>query len=514
MSLRPCRRLNRRTGQSNSTLPAQPLIQDTQSISLEQQLCAREEDRIKELYESTRGRSFEPRPSCKRAKNDNGVVEMEDTQLSSATMSASERSKASSEAMQMDQREENKGENDDLFAQTLKRTRRTTPMAGLSATQTSVFKHSKTDSKLMPPPLQKLDTQPLSHGRTIQIPIDSALRCSKKKDDNGLKPTTKDEAFLRAITERIKTKSAIDKLDADFEKSLRIPKRQTATETERPDYTVLDDFDDNLRGNFIEVIRRDLFRKDLRQRKPTQVYDDGKPNFKKFKKKEITRRPPLSMILTASAVQNTILQPGSYWPTQTSQKQNQGPIVEDEEEEEDDLPLLPKTNKRRLLEYKNDDDDVSVMCSARTMGTATRELAEVQATSGLQKAACNNQNGQEDTIFSMGSQMPPINLKTNGNNASLQVNKTTNRRRKKLVNDENEDTIHSNFLIPTLSKSTRIVEGRDVDTSIEPFGTATLDNCSRSTTGRNSTQKRKALVVNVDDDEGGFGGFKRRRKPC
>lgn len=99
-------------------------------------------------------------------------------------------------------------------------------------------------------------------------------------DDAPMPPTQvdKDEAFLQAIK---KTKKAgLDDMDREFN-AMNI--RKTAQQKKDVDYTVVRDFNDDLRGNFIEIVRKDLFREDpLRVLPP--LADNGRPNFKKFKK--------------------------------------------------------------------------------------------------------------------------------------------------------------------------------------------------------------------------------------
>lgn len=109
---------------------------------------------------------------------------------------------------------------------------------------------------------------------------------------------TRDEAFLQAITKASRSKKAIDELDKEFNQ-LRIPKpggaggtkvvKANEWEAGHPDYTVLNDFDDEMRGNFIQIVRKDLFRKDGGRKEAVAAAGDeqdqsGKPNFKKFKK--------------------------------------------------------------------------------------------------------------------------------------------------------------------------------------------------------------------------------------
>lgn len=101
--------------------------------------------------------------------------------------------------------------------------------------------------------------------------------------------TTKDDAFLQAITKASRTKKAVDELDKEFN-NLKIPKANQKKQPEipvwreeHPDYNLVADFDNDLRGNFMKIIRKDLFRKDG-GRKDSPVTNDGRPNFKKFKK--------------------------------------------------------------------------------------------------------------------------------------------------------------------------------------------------------------------------------------
>ena len=111
--------------------------------------------------------------------------------------------------------------------------------------------------------------------------------------DSTQNDPTKDEAFLQAITKASRSKKDIDELDKEFN-DLRIPKpsKKPAKSAppsllpDRPDWNLVDQFEDDLRGNFIQIIRKDLFRKDLSalETRPPPVIDDGRPNFKKFKK--------------------------------------------------------------------------------------------------------------------------------------------------------------------------------------------------------------------------------------
>ena len=110
--------------------------------------------------------------------------------------------------------------------------------------------------------------------------------------NKGVPQMTTDDPFLQAITKASKSKKAVDELDKEFNR-LRIPKpdapggstvvQANVWDANHPDYTIVNDFDDDLRGNFIQIIRKDLMRKDLGTCKTARV-DDGRPNFKRFKK--------------------------------------------------------------------------------------------------------------------------------------------------------------------------------------------------------------------------------------
>jgi hypothetical protein len=172
---------------------------------------------------------------------------------------------------------------------------------------------------LMPPPVaipsetkgRRLATRsPSEESETIEPPRKGKTRAqsptkglakrqtqqqqSSSKTLNGQShpPATQDTAFLQAIAKNTKSRKAIDELDKEFNQ-LRIPKpggnpghnvvQASAWDANHPDWNLVNEFDDDLRGNFIEIIRVDLMRKDG-GRKEAVTTDDGRPNFKKFKK--------------------------------------------------------------------------------------------------------------------------------------------------------------------------------------------------------------------------------------
>lgn len=258
-----------------------------------------EDDRLKELYEKTRKQGFGPPSLVKKGRTvgRGGDVEMEDTQISSvASMTDRERYKAPSEILHIDEQPEEE-EEQDLFAQTTRRSKRAASAAGVSTTQgTESHVRSRdigrTDSQgLMPPPAQRRRIQSPSPSPEPGPSEDLAPRRIVPSQnhfdfqDAIPQPITRDEEFLRVVAERKKSKTAIDDLDKSFDSMLRIPKGQAQSEADKPDYSVLDEVPPPKAGNYIAVMRTSsLFRKDLGQAKEAENIDDGKPNFKKFKK--------------------------------------------------------------------------------------------------------------------------------------------------------------------------------------------------------------------------------------
>jgi hypothetical protein len=136
------------------------------------------------------------------------------------------------------------------------------------------------------------ETEPLEPIRK-QSPV-KKTRTQTQKPSKGttIPPSTQDTAFLTAIAKNVKSKKAVDELDKEFNQ-LRIPKpganpgshvvKASAWDANHPDWNLVNEFDDDMRGNFIQIVRMDLMRKDG-GRRVASIADDGKPNFKKFKK--------------------------------------------------------------------------------------------------------------------------------------------------------------------------------------------------------------------------------------
>lgn len=171
------------------------------------------------------------------------------------------------------------------------------------------------------------------------------------------------------------------------------------------------------------------------------------------------------------------------------------------EAEEDDRPLLPKRKPRLLVEDDNEQDgDVDFIPTGQTAGrrgTQRNQVRDKQATLGT----FTQRTRRGGSVTSDTYDIQPARSDTSKTVTSKAAPKATaTRRRKKLVED-NDTTIDWGSA-PNTAKG-----GKN---SFASSGTATLDD-DPSSTARKGTQKRKALAVNVDDDEGVGQPFFHRR---
>jgi len=150
----------------------------------------------------------------------------------------------------------------------------------------------KSTAAMPPPPIPR----PQGQGRSTRSPSEEEEQVEKKKQPADPRKMDRDVEFLQAQQKQRKIKTAEDALDREFTKDFNRLKLTKAKEAEKapwerdhPDYNLVDDFGDDLRGNFIEIVRKDLYRKDLGMAAPARV-DDGRPNFKKFKKVRAARQ--------------------------------------------------------------------------------------------------------------------------------------------------------------------------------------------------------------------------------
>lgn len=254
-SPRPTRtsRLKRRAG---ATQPS--LFDGDVSIDYEQQLEREEKDtQNRQLYEELRrgaSPSMASMPPPKRPRLA-AVAEAE-------SLPSSSRESPAAESMDIDE--------DDFVTKTIRNARN------------AKLKRSASPAKRATPAAVTKDEE--EEEEEVEEPIEREKRVKrggneKKEKVSSAKPheVTRDEGFLQIINAN--RKKAMDDLDREFNE-LRIPKPQRQA---RPDYSILNNVAaEELVGNFIVTVKRNLMRAD--PPKVAEVADDGKPNFKKFKK--------------------------------------------------------------------------------------------------------------------------------------------------------------------------------------------------------------------------------------
>ncbi|CDO68939.1 hypothetical protein BN946_scf185000.g82 [Trametes cinnabarina] len=110
----------------------------------------------------------------------------------------------------------------------------------------------------------------------------------------------KDAAFLKAVASTKRGKKTEDTFDREFN-NLRISKPDLEREKESEEWAVLDDFgdDEGLRGNFMVVVEMPVYKesaggdgpgRDHLRRGEGRIEWQGRPDFKKFKRKNNERR--------------------------------------------------------------------------------------------------------------------------------------------------------------------------------------------------------------------------------
>ncbi|KAF8063523.1 proline-rich protein [Lyophyllum atratum] len=133
-----------------------------------------------------------------------------------------------------------------------------------------------------------------------------------------------DANFLKAIASTKKGKKAEDEFDRDFNK-LKISKPVLGREDPADEWALVADFGDdtNVRGNFMVVVEMQAYNRGRKGMGNEPVAEwQGKPNFKKFKKKgEITPSARVEVFINEGGDYGM---GASYWKGGKSQVQSQG----------------------------------------------------------------------------------------------------------------------------------------------------------------------------------------------
>ena len=149
---------------------------------------------------------------------------------------------------------------------------------------------------------------------TTQAQPPSTTQVGTQKQRNPGAPPNKpdtDAAFLKALASTKRGKKTEDEFDREFNK-LKISKpktvdeeREAQREREEEEWAILAEFgnDEGLRGNFMVVVEMDVPERNGEERRRAVGMKDprweGKPNFKKFKKKIVgTPRAKVELVLS------------------------------------------------------------------------------------------------------------------------------------------------------------------------------------------------------------------------
>ncbi len=212
---------------------------------------------------------------------------------------------------------------------------------------------------------------------------------------------TRDESFLQAVGKARKGAKEIDDFDKDFN-ALKIDKRkkvvpavvQTAAVTAQSmNYDVLvADLDPEMTGNFVIMEKRSLLRMDRANKEERSGNPEwaGKPNFKKFKKQHVVRRPPVAMALAPATdyglggtywadKQDPDTAPASALPVSYSQSQTQRTGTQLSQAT---ATAAGARGRRRQLPLDEDSDEEGVMLppsTSRTARTQSSQSTQTQA---------------------------------------------------------------------------------------------------------------------------------------
>ncbi|KAF9530072.1 hypothetical protein CPB83DRAFT_875297 [Crepidotus variabilis] len=165
----------------------------------------------------------------------------------------------------------------------------------------------------------------------------------------------KDEPFLKAIASTKRGKKYEDDFDREFNK-LKISKPELDQRDPEEDWNILADFGDDsgLRGNFMVIVEMEVFRQNSAvTRKGFNAQWNGKPNFKKFKKKNVqSNRQTVDLVVSE---ENDYGMGTTYWKSGQSQGQNQTQRPQlAENESQDSLPRQKKKTLKSQLELEDD----------------------------------------------------------------------------------------------------------------------------------------------------------------
>ncbi|KAI0739561.1 hypothetical protein C8Q80DRAFT_188092 [Daedaleopsis nitida] len=296
----------------------------------------------------------------------------------------------------------------------------------------------------------------------------------------------RDDAFLKAVASTKRGKKAEDTFDREFN-NLRISKPDLERERENEEFKVLEEFGDDgdMRGNFIVVMEIPLFReagtREHLRRGEGRLEWQGKPDFKKFKRKALgERRQPIELMVEE---ENDLGIGSQYWKGATqarpppSQLQSQ-PMSEPKSATTTTQKSTQRSTKDRPSLVSDSDEDVEP--------AAKPARGKSQGKSQGTKPPSTQSRSGTRTRGRAGSQKQPLFIDSD------------------IEEDEKDDDFDMGS----------DEHGKD-GSEEEPV--ATLKSSKRGTQGSSrgksgGKKKAPAIVVDDDSDEGGFKAFGSRTR--
>ncbi|RXW19181.1 hypothetical protein EST38_g6664 [Candolleomyces aberdarensis] len=328
----------------------------------------------------------------------------------------------------------------------------------------------------------------------------------------------KDTAFLKAIASTKRGKKNEDEFDREFNK-LKISKpdlnSNDAGEPEK-EWAVLAEFGDDtgLRGNFMTILEMEVFkeRTDNGQRAGTSTQGkpdwQGKPNFKKFKRKDVhTERPKVALYVND---EDDCGLGSTYWKSGNSQSQTQVKGAASQE--------APKSKPKPKSTAKSKRGP-----TAEPSDGEGNEPEETSPPPPAQRA-----RSQRGASKPPSSSKPASRASSRAGSAAPSTQKrkasaTTSRRRQiTIVEEDDDDDGEEPLFLPNDDPMTQDMfvdnDGEDdqVSTlrsngSLERPKAAPKKAATTAKGKAKSAPKKKAMIRDDSDDEAVFKGFGRRK---
>ncbi|KAK0187103.1 proline-rich protein [Armillaria mellea] len=200
--------------------------------------------------------------------------------------------------------------------------------------------------------VQRLPTTTIQAEDRTRSKPPSTVQPSKSKSCAPLGKPDTDDAFLKAIASTKRGKKNEDEFDREFNK-LKISKPELNKENPEDEWKVLEQFgdDDHVRGNFMMIVTMEVTGKHGGRTRQTETNLEwqGKPDFKKFKKKNTNRVRPKLVDLVISD-ESTMGPATTFSPISVTYQMDE-PI-------DFDAPEPPKRTKSQKILINDSDSNI------------------------------------------------------------------------------------------------------------------------------------------------------------